>query len=136
MEFIRDTVPVRLYRCWNKLGSRSILTQRVMWRAGIASTARNSTFFGMLILGNWLFEISLEAGGVAIVGFGAVLIAYTAVRTHTSSLEKISYAPRRNGRFKDDNNRQIYCRSISVFDAFYGVVVIIVGFSIQFFAHL
>ena len=89
-----------------------------------SSVIRNFLIFYFIFL---LFRDS-DAIGVVIVGLGASLLAYVALRIRVHSLD---FVERRTERFASASRRQSYFDVMNVADSVFGFLCVVIGFSLR-----
>jgi hypothetical protein len=97
---------------------------RLMGTALSSSIIRN---FFILYFISIIFRES-NAIGVVIVGLGASLLAYVALRIRVHSLD---YVRRRPERFANQSRRKSYFEVMNVGDSIFGFLCVVVGFSLR-----
>lgn len=122
---LMDTVPAEL---WQGISFyKDIERTDLMMKAIGASFARNFIIFLLLWIAG-LRKVESTNIGLVLVGIGATLLAYVALRMRIHSLDFVS---RDTERFSSSSRRQSYFDVLNVTDSLLGFFYIVSGFSVR-----
>lgn len=106
------------------------LKQRFI-RAAKWSLARSSAIVLAVVVTLYLMEAQARLFGIAFVGIGASILAWTAFRVHEESFREAALVPEKAA--KDDTLYQarVSMTSLNYVDALIGVVLVMLGFTLR-----
>lgn len=95
-----------------------------MGKASVSSVSRNAVLVSILV---FAFQ-DTGSVGLAVVGLGASILAYVALRMRVHALD---FVERRDTRFASPSRRDSYFDVLNVADSIFGFFCVVIGFSLR-----
>lgn len=95
-----------------------------MTKASVSSFIRNAVLVSILV---FTFQ-DTGSVGLAVVGLGASILAYVALRMRVHALD---FVERTDTRFASPSRRKSYFEVLNVADSIFGFLCVVIGFSLR-----